>query len=428
MRHAKRPLFVAALCLFAAAALASPTARGDPAKPPQVQPRIGSIDTSTDAARLAALLAGPGVTIGNARLIGDVLAAGTFVNAQADVGIANGVILSTGRVTDIAGPNQFDATSTDFAMPGDADLDSLIAPLLTQDAVILEFDVTPTSDTIAVSYVFGTEEHAEFVGSPFADVVAIFVNGVNCANVGGLPVSVNSINAGINANLFVDNRLGARSTELDGLTRPLECVAAANPGMVNRVRIAIADTANGVYDSAVFVAAGGIRSPGGSSLTTSALRKVIEYYHHDFDHYFITSSPDEITKLDNGTFVGWERTGRAFNVFVSGTPGTVDVCRFFSTAFAPKSSHFYTPSAPECAGLKSSDSWQFEDTVFNMALPDAAVACPPATRPLYRLYNDGQGGAPNHRYTTELDIFDSMRELGWIPEGSGIGVIGCVPL
>ena len=46
--------------------------------------------------------------------------------------------------------------------------------------------------------------------------------------------------------------------------------------------------------------------------------------------------------------------------------------------------------------------------------------------PLYRLYNDGMGGAPNHRYTTSLTVRAAMIEAGWIPEGSGIGVIGCV--
>jgi len=428
MRHATRALAAAVVvCTFGGGALAAPPRDGI-AKSPQVRPRIGSIDTNTDAARLAALLAGPGVTIGNARFIGDALAAGTFLNAQADVGFANGVVLSTGRVTDLDGPNEFDATSTDFGLPGDADLDTLIAPHLTQDAAILEFDVTPASNTIAVRYVFGSEEYNEFVGSPFSDVLAIFVNGVNCANVGGLPVSVNTINAGINADHFVDNRLGVRDTELDGLSSPLECVAAANQGVPNRVRIAIADTSDGMYDTAVFLAAGGIRSPGGSALTTSALRKVIEYHHREFDHYFITSSLDEIAKLDNGTFVGWARTGRAFNVFASGTPGTVDVCRFFSTSFAPKSSHFYTPSAAECAKVKDSADWQFEDTVFNVVLPDGAGTCPAVTAPLYRLYNDGRGGAPNHRYTTEREVFDAMRELGWVPEGAGIGVIACVPL
>jgi hypothetical protein len=44
------------------------------------------------------------------------------------------------------------------------------------------------------------------------------------------------------------------------------------------------------------------------------IRPAIEYYHAAFDHYFVTDIPDEIVKLDNGTFVGWARTGLQFNV------------------------------------------------------------------------------------------------------------------
>mgnify|MGYP000208009016 CR=1 FL=1 len=40
-----------------------------------------------------------------------------------------------------------------------------------------------------------------------------------------------------------------------------------------------------------------------------------------------------------------------------------------------------------------------------------------------RLYNDGQGGAPNHRYTTLVTIRDAMLAQGWIAEG----VTACVP-
>src|SRR5262249_42760903 len=56
----------------------------------------------------------------------------------------------------------------------------------------------------------------------------------------------------------------------------------------------------------------------------------VEYYHSAFDHYFVTTISDEITKLDNGTFVGWTRTGRQFNAYASSGDGLRTVCRFFS--------------------------------------------------------------------------------------------------
>jgi len=155
-----------------------------------------------------------------------------------------------------------------------------------------------------------------------------------------------------------------------------------------------------------------------------------EFFHAGFGHYFVTAIADEITKLGNGTFAGWSATGHAFNVYAAGSapPGSAAVCRFFSTAFAPKSSHFYTPSASECTTVKANVDWSFEGEVFGVAPAAADGSCPPSTVAVYRLYNDGQGAAPNHRYTTEPAIRTQMIAAGWIPEGYGpLGVIMCSP-
>jgi len=154
----------------------------------------------------------------------------------------------------------------------------------------------------------------------------------------------------------------------------------------------------------------------------------IEYHHAVFDHYFITSIADEIAKLDDGTFGGWARTGRQFKVYSAPGPGLAAVCRFFSTSFTPKSSHFYTASASECTAVKANPDWQFEAQVFFVATPAADGSCPPGTGPVYWLYNNGQGAAPNHRFTTDLAVRSDMLAIGWIAEGSGIGVTMCSPL
>lgn len=155
----------------------------------------------------------------------------------------------------------------------------------------------------------------------------------------------------------------------------------------------------------------------------------IEYHNASFDHYFITSMPQEISKLDSGAVAGWQRTGQYFSVYANAALPAVPVCRFFSgQRFAPKSSHFYTPYAFECEIAQSSGNWMFEGNVMAMQLADADGRCGSETLPLYRLYNNGQGGAPNHRYTTSLTIRSEMIASGWIPEGAGkIGVVGCLP-
>jgi len=63
-----------------------------------------------------------------------------------------------------------------------------------------------------------------------------------------------------------------------------------------------------------------------------------------------------------------------------------------------------------------------------MVLPNADAVCPAGTQPLYRIYNDGMGAAPNHRYTTDAGVFAEMQEDGWKPEGAGVGIIACVPI
>ena len=156
----------------------------------------------------------------------------------------------------------------------------------------------------------------------------------------------------------------------------------------------------------------------------------LEYHHEAFDHYFITAIPDEIAKLDSGQFQGWTRTGASFNVWVGDQVGTSPVCRFFSTAFDPKSSHFYTPFTDECVTVQHDFHWQFEARVFNVAVPDpVAGTCVAGTQPVYRLYNNGMGAAPNHRYTTSLATRATMIAAGWIPEGFGPDAVGmCAPV
>jgi lysyl endopeptidase len=172
-----------------------------------------------------------------------------------------------------------------------------------------------------------------------------------------------------------------------------------------------------------------IRAPLTEPLIPAAQRlSAIEYYHAAFDHYFVTAIPGEIASLDSGTFAGWKRTGQSFSVYAtSGAPSNSStVYRFFSTSFAPKSSHFYTSSTQEFAALTSNSNWQLEGPVFSSITPTVAGICPAANLPIYRLYNNGHGGAPNHRYTTNTTVRAQMLAQGWIPEGYGaLGVMMC---
>jgi hypothetical protein len=154
-----------------------------------------------------------------------------------------------------------------------------------------------------------------------------------------------------------------------------------------------------------------------------------EYYYAAWGFYFITASQEEIAALDGGAFGGaWKRTGQNFDVWIAATNDNVPTCRFFSTAFGAKSSHFYTPYAAECASLQAGTSWELESLAFYVRLPDADGFCPSGTVVLYRLFNNGMGGAPNHRYTTSAAILDQMLAAGWSFEGNATTrAFACVP-
>jgi uncharacterized delta-60 repeat protein len=156
----------------------------------------------------------------------------------------------------------------------------------------------------------------------------------------------------------------------------------------------------------------------------------VEYFYAAWNFYFVTAIPQEIAALDGGAFGGvWQRTGQQFNVYstTNASAGASPVWRFFSTTFAPKSSHFYTGIVSEYNSLLANPDWQLEGPAFNTPMPAADGTCPAGSIPIYRLYNQNMGGAPNHRFTTDPNVRGQMIAAGWTPEGYGIGVGFCSP-
>jgi len=227
---------------------------------------------------LVASLVGPGVTIvpGSVNYAGALEAAGTFsLTGQDDViGISRGIMLSSGNIADVEGPNDFPDTTTGFGTPGDAALTAL-SGFETYDAAILEFDfeVEAGAEVVYFRYVFGSEEYNEYVYTEFNDVFAFWVNGVNYASVNGDPVSINAINHGYLADmvgpshpeLYINNDPfdgnvdpgDVRHTEMDGFTVVLTLKAPVNPG-TNSMRLAIADAGDAILDSWVFIQGGSL--------------------------------------------------------------------------------------------------------------------------------------------------------------------------
>jgi len=159
-----------------------------------------------------------------------------------------------------------------------------------------------------------------------------------------------------------------------------------------------------------------------SSLANGEPIRSAQYFHPQFEHYFMTSDQAEMAALDAGSIGGWFRTGTFYQMETEATAGLVSVCRFFST-LGGKATHFFTAFADECALVRSNPHWTFEGVAFYAQLPDTQGVCAAGTNVVHRLYNDGRGGSPNHAYTPDASKRDLLIANGWISEG----VAFCLP-
>jgi hypothetical protein len=221
--------------------------------------------TATTVSDVIAGLFGPLVLVTNVSYTGSDLAAGLFSGGTGIVGFEGGIILSSGAISNVIGPNDSPAATYDLGLPGDSDLDTLIPGFLTYDATVLEFDVEcPGATDISFQYVFSSEEYNEWVFTDYNDPFAFYLNGVNIAEVPGAPgtpVAIDTVNCGnpynpplggSHCDLFVNNQPPVLDTEMDGLTLVFSATGTLQPGP-NHVKLAIADAGDHRFDSNVFL-------------------------------------------------------------------------------------------------------------------------------------------------------------------------------
>ncbi|MEP7165723.1 MAG: choice-of-anchor L domain-containing protein [Ferruginibacter sp.] len=255
-----------------------------------------NITSQSNAQALAQKLVGDGVSISNATLISDTRATGFFNNISGtNIGIDSGIVLTNGRAKtvlsglDPTGLNGDGATAAidDFAsvelfplstFSGDADLASLInlsTADSTHDATILEFDFVPLGDSIKFRYVFSSEEYPDFAcpglgGTLFNDAFAFFIQGpgfpfpTNIALIPGStePVTIHNINDQGCApfpQFYVNNESNVFFTH-NGHTKVMTALARVQPCLTYHLKLVIADVADGIYDSGVFLEAKSLTS------------------------------------------------------------------------------------------------------------------------------------------------------------------------
>lgn len=235
---------------------------------------------------------GDGVEVVGVSFSGDPTSVGYFQNAQADIGIDRGIILSSGLATDAPGigcpPGICNNTgnngvaSTSMGNGGDPDL-QISSGFNINDAVVYEIDFIPVADTLQFNYVFASEEYQSYTCSNFNDAFGFYISGPginggftnnaeNIALVPGtnLPVTINTVNSGVPtggpaancvslaySNFFVDN-IGnpeGLSVEYSGFTTVFTATAIVQPCQQYKIKLACGDAFDDILDSAVFLEA-----------------------------------------------------------------------------------------------------------------------------------------------------------------------------
>ena len=218
---------------------------------------------STDAATLANMLGGAGVTISNPQLTtATSTAAGTFSGGATSVGFDTGIVLTSGTTACVPGPNNQGSCTGGGT------------------ATSLKFDFTSTTGDLFFKYVFGSEEYNFFVGSQFNDKFELRLDGTNIANLPGSAgvVSINNVNCLTNPAFYRNNQNGEGNqpagcvnlmldTQLDGLTTVLTASALGVGTGTHTFEFFVTDIGDSSLDSAVFIQSGSFSAQPGPTQT-----------------------------------------------------------------------------------------------------------------------------------------------------------------
>ncbi|MCP3971443.1 MAG: 2,3,4,5-tetrahydropyridine-2,6-carboxylate N-succinyltransferase [Rhodobacteraceae bacterium] len=225
-------------------------------------PRL-PVDQNASATQMAQEIFGNGVTVVGASYSGDSRSSGIYSNGDTvSPGVTpsdRGVILSTGRAQNFSNRNgeynqDTNQSSNTSGVNNDADFNALVGAS-TYDAAWLDIDFIPTGDTLTMQFVFSSEEYPEYTNSIYNDAVGVWINGAPATlSVGDGLTTVGNVNQIDNLNLYNDNTNDQFNTEMDGFTVTLTLTMAVNPGVVNSIRIGIADVGDSSYDSNLLIA------------------------------------------------------------------------------------------------------------------------------------------------------------------------------
>jgi hypothetical protein len=260
------------------------------------------------------VLIGGGVVTSNITYTGAAIARGKFWGGPGNIGIRDGVILTSGSINIAKGPNNNGGAGNDNGLGGDPDLNA-ISGVNTFDACVLEFDFIPQSTVVSFRYVFASEEYHEYVNS-YNDAFGFFISGPgitgpysnNSKNIAliplsTVPVTINTVNCGNpyncqtsceNCQFFVNNT--QNFTQYDAFTTVLSAWANVTPCETYHIKLAIGDGVDHIYDSGVFLEANSFTSVGIANevqFTTDPDEALIEGCNNAEITFTLSIQPDD---------------------------------------------------------------------------------------------------------------------------------------
>lgn len=197
---------------------------------------------------------------------------GYFNRNDSNFPFDKGLVLSTGKLKHVPGPN---TTLSDDDAPGwtgDRDLEQALDISGTVNATIIEFDFVPRADNIRFRYIFASEEYQEGDRNTcrYSDAFAFLIKPIggqysNIAVVPGTstPVLVTTVHSGIpgacppiNETYFEGWNGREAAINFNGQTKILTAESSVQVNQAYHIKLVIADHSNYRYDSAVFLEGG----------------------------------------------------------------------------------------------------------------------------------------------------------------------------
>jgi gliding motility-associated-like protein len=198
-----------------------------------------------------------------------------YFNANGSVfPFQEGIVLSTGKLSSVIGPNtNFSDSGIGMGWNGDSDLNTALSLSNTFNATVLEFDFIPNANTVSFDYIFASEQYLLNPASNqcnYTDGFAFLLKEATATTYQNLalipnttiPVRVNTVRGSgticpaANEAYFDAFNSGNYPTTYDGQTKILTAQAAVIPGTLYHIKLVIADEGNARFDSGIFLKAG----------------------------------------------------------------------------------------------------------------------------------------------------------------------------